>query len=136
MTDKLKEIVRQYLESVWNVGDQEAFYKLTAPNFTYKFPRHPDRGQSEMIDFLSTFRNAFPDWCVQIDNMIAEENQVAISWSGIVTHLGDFSGIPATGKKITVSGINIYQFEGDRITAEFEQSDVLGMILQMDYFNK
>ncbi len=131
MTNKLKEIVREYVEMVWNTGDQEAFYRLTTSNFTYQLARHPARNQSEMIKFLSTFRNAFPDWRVQIDNMIAEDKQVAISWSGIVTHLGDFSGIPATGKKIIVSGINIYQIAGNRIAAEFEQTDTIGMVQQM-----
>lgn len=131
MTNNLKDIVRQYVEMVWNSGDQEAFYRLTTPNFTYQVARHPARNQSEMIKFLRTFRSAFPDWRVQIDNMIAEDKQVAISWSGSVTHLGDFSGIPATGKKIIVGGINIYQFAGDRIAAEFEQTDTIGMVQQM-----
>jgi predicted ester cyclase len=48
-----------------------------------------------------------------------------------VTHLGIFQGIPPTGKQITVSGINIYHAVDGKVTAEWEQTDSLGMLMQL-----
>ena len=54
-----------------------------------------------------------------------------LGWAGTVTHEGDFRGIPATGRRIQVSGINMYRVEDGRIGAEWEQMDSIGMLQQM-----
>jgi steroid delta-isomerase-like uncharacterized protein len=74
---------------------------------------------------------AFPDWRVEVAAIIAEGNEVAVRWAGTVTHEGDFRGIPATGRRIQVSGIDMYRVEDGRIGAEWEQMDSIGMLQQM-----
>ena len=44
---------------------------------------------------------AFPDYFVEIHDMIAEGDQVVVEWTHRGTHSGLYDGIPATGKIIT-----------------------------------
>lgn len=125
------EIVKRYIDSVWNRGDISALRQLTTPGFRYFLGGQPGRSVSEMAEFLSLTRTAFPDWRVVISTIIAEGEHVAVRWSGRVTHEGEFHGIPATGRQIDVSGINVYQIEGGKIAAEWEQMDSIGLLRQL-----
>jgi predicted ester cyclase len=59
---------------------------------------------------------AFPDYFVQIHDMIAEGDQVVVEWSHRGVHRGPYDGIPPTGKTITGRAISIYRVIDGRIT--------------------
>ncbi len=63
--------------------------------------------------------------------VVAEDDSVAVRWQGRVTHRGAFHGIPPTGRRITVSGINMYTVEEGRVKREWEQTDSLGILHQV-----
>lgn len=124
-------VVLEYIESVWNGADPAALERLTTPDFTYRLGGQPGRDRSEMEGFLKLIRRAFPDWRVEVADMVTEGDEAAVRWTGTVTHEGDFRGIPATGAQIRVSGINMYRLEGGKIADEWEQMDSVGMLQQM-----
>ena len=105
--------------------------RLTAEGYTYRLGGQPARGRAAMGAFLAAVHAAFPDWRVGIEEIVAEGDSVAVRWAGEVTHEGPFHGIPATGKRLSVSGINVYKVDGGVITEEWEQMDSLGMLQQM-----
>jgi predicted ester cyclase len=48
------------------------------------------------------------------------------------THTGEFRGIPATNKRITVTGIGIFRFSDDgRVVESWDSMDQLGMLQQL-----
>jgi steroid delta-isomerase-like uncharacterized protein len=125
------DLVLEYIESVWNGADTEALARLTAPGFTYHLGGQPGRDRPAMAAFIRLIHGAFPDWRVEVAAVVAQGGDVAVRWTGSVTHGGDFRGIPATGKRIQVSGINMYRVEEGRIAEEWEQMDSVGMLQQM-----
>ncbi len=131
MIDDAKDLVRQYVERIWNGGDAAALDELTSRGFAYHLGGQPARDRAEMAQFLRDMRVAFPDWRVEIGDLIAEGNRVAVRWHGLVTHGGPFRGLPATGRRVAVSGLNIYRLEGDRIVGEWEQMDSVGLLQQL-----
>jgi predicted ester cyclase len=56
---------------------------------------------------------------------------VAVRWRGEATHLGAFQGLPPTGRRITVNGINLYRVHAGKVVEEWEQTDSLGMLRQL-----
>lgn len=126
-----KELVVQYIEQVWNRADAATFNRLTAPGFTFRLGNQPPRDDQSMRQFVQAVHTAFPDWRVWIKALVAESDIVAARWAGVVTHDGPFHGIPATGRRVKVCGINLYMIENDKIACEWEQMDALGMLAQM-----
>ncbi len=126
-----KELVREYIKSVWNHGDEAAFERLTTPDFTYRLGDQPARDRAGMLRFIVETRTAFPDWRVEVDEIISEGDAAAARWSGLVTHAGAFHGIPPTGRKIRASGINVYRIVDGKIWVEWEQTDSLSMLRLM-----
>jgi steroid delta-isomerase-like uncharacterized protein len=130
----VQSLVQRYVESVWNRADLAALDALTTPGFTYTLGTQPVRDRKGLADFLATVHTAFPDWRVQIVDIIPGAQSAAIRWQGEVTHAGPFHGIAPTGRRVAVSGINIYHIENGLIIAEWEQMDSLGMLRQMGVF--
>ncbi len=126
-----RELVQDYIEQIWNWVDFTSFNALTLPSFQYYLGGQPARGSTEMEKFVQATRIAFPDWRVQIVDSLVSDDRVAVRWQGNVTHQGVFNGIPPTGRRIAVSGINIYQIKDGRIAAEWEQTDSLGMLMHL-----
>lgn len=126
-----ESLVRGYIERVWNQGDATALGELTAPGFKYNLGGQPARDRSGFEEFLAAMRQAFPDWRVQIDQVVVGTEAVAVRWHGQVTHEGSFRGIAPTGRTIRVVGINVYTIEDGLIATEWEQTDSLGMLQQI-----
>jgi steroid delta-isomerase-like uncharacterized protein len=131
LTDDAKNRVLEYIEAVWNRGDLAALEELTTPDFIYHLGGQPALNREGMSHFITITRAAFPDWLVKSIVVVAEGGTVVVRWTGEATHLGSFHGIPASGQKIFVCGINLYELTGDKIAAEWEQMDSLGMLRQL-----
>lgn len=127
----IRQLVRRYIEEVWNRGDLAALEALTLPGFMYHLGGQPARDRDALAQFIRGTHVAFPAWRVEILDLIVEGNRAAVRWAGQVTHGGPFRGIPPTGRRIAVSGINVYEVSEGRIAAEWEQTDSLGMLQQM-----
>ena len=128
------ELVTLYIEKVWNQGDYEALRSLAAPEFEYCLGGMPPRDLDGMCEFIRMTREAFPDWKVTPVSMVSDASAAAVRWQGRVTHLGPFHGIPPTGKKIFVSGINFYEIKEGKIVREWEETNSLGILRQMGVF--
>ncbi len=126
-----KALVLKFVEDVWNGSDLEALDRLTADSYTYHLGAQPVRDRAAMLAFVKAVHVAFSDWRVTVEDIVTDGNSVAIRWTGQVTHDGPFHGIPATGKRVTVCGINLYTIQNGRIAREYEQMDSLSMLTQM-----
>ncbi len=125
------DIIWDYVETVWNRGDMSALERLTTSDFAFQIGSEPERNRAVMAKFVKMIRSAFPDWYVRIVDTITDNNVTVVRWKGAATHNGVFYGIEPTGKQIVISGINIYQFEEDKIKKEWEQMDTLGLLRQL-----
>lgn len=115
-----------------NSGNLEAINELMTPNVQDHDPA-PDQGKGPQgfIDFFTKFRQAFPDLEVAVDQMVTDEENVAIAYTVTGTHEGDFMGVGPTGKKIKARGMQIARFEEGRIAERWGSSDQLGILKQL-----
>ena len=77
------------------------------------------------------WRSAFPDLTVEVDIMVAEGDLVAVRWTARGTNTGTGNGIPATGRKVQVSGTAIFRFVDGRIAEEWTSANTLGLMKQL-----
>lgn len=50
--------------------------------------------------------------------------------------MGEFMGIPATGKKVTMTGMSIVRYAGGKIEEGWDAYDALGMMQQLGVIPK
>jgi hypothetical protein len=72
---------------------------------------------------------AFPDFHIAVDDLIAEDDRVSARITQQATHQGEFLGIPATGKQVTLRGIAIYRIEKGKIVEAWAAETAWAQIL-------
>jgi steroid delta-isomerase-like uncharacterized protein len=103
ITDQNKSIIRRYIEEL-NRRNLAILEELVAPAF-----------REEVRQGYQRNITAFPDYRVEIGDLIAEGHQVVLEWTHHGTHLGLYDGLPPTGKVITGHAISIYRLENGQI---------------------
>ncbi len=115
-----------------NSGNLNELHTVFAPNVVDRDPA-PDQqpGPEGFIHFFTGFRAAFPDLNISVEQLVADEENVAIAYTVTGTHQGDFLGIPATGRQIKARGAQIARFENGQIVERWGSSDQLGILQQI-----
>ena len=101
------------------------------PGFVSHAPGGADAGAGTYAAAVDATHAAFPDLVVTVHDQVAEEDRVVTRWSATGTHAGDFVGVPATGRLITVSGIHIHRVRHGRLAEHWEELNLLGMLRQL-----
>ncbi|MDJ0513945.1 MAG: ester cyclase [Methyloceanibacter sp.] len=122
---------RVYAEC-WNNGDMAAIDEIFAADLKHApfMPGWP-MGREGFRKLVGYWRNAFPDIHEELVDSVAEGDKVATRFRLTGTHKGDFSGVPGTGRKISIEGAEIFRFENGKIVEYFYVEDALGVFLQL-----
>jgi steroid delta-isomerase-like uncharacterized protein len=131
MSKENKDLIRRYLEECIGKNDMSLLDELLAANYVWHTPTLGDLDLQAYRQFQPSVLAGFPDGHWVLEDMIAEGDRVAYRWTFCGTHLGEFMGIPATGRQIRMSGMNISRIADGRIAEDWEIYDALGMMQQL-----
>jgi steroid delta-isomerase-like uncharacterized protein len=128
-----KRISRRLVEEVFNTGRFEILDELVAGSFVNHDPSATGemKGPEGVRQLIETYRGAFPDLKITIEEQIAERDLVTSRWTGRGTHRGELLGIGATGKETTVTGITIDRIDNGKIVESWNNWDTLGLLQQL-----
>ena len=76
-------------------------------------------------------RESFADFKIAVDQLVADDDKVAIAYTLTGTHQGSFLGVPATGKWIKARGGQIGRFSNGKLVERWGSSDQLGNLNQI-----
>ena len=126
-----KELMQSFIDEVWNKGNLEMADEFFHPEASSpSAPGLPPGGAG--VKFIAEqFRNAFPDYWMRIDTMIAEDDRVAARFTQGGTHEGELFGIPATGKEATWTEMGILRIADGKVVESWYDVDMLGMMGQL-----
>jgi steroid delta-isomerase-like uncharacterized protein len=131
MSEANKVAMKRFFEDVYNNGNLELFDELTAADFFSHDPGNPSPDREGVKQVIVAIRAAFPDVRFIADDLIAEGDRVAARFTMRGTQQGDFMGIPATGKEIVVTGIDIVRFENGKAAEHWHEWSGLGLLQQL-----
>jgi len=127
-----KAIVRRCVEEAFNRGEPAAMDEFLAPNVVpHPLPPGIPHDREGLKRFFTTLLGSFPDYCLTIEDMVAEEDKVVIRSTISGTHKGDFMGIAPTHKKVTWTAIEIWRIEGGKVVEIWGEVDQVAMMRQL-----
>ena len=92
MSEENKELLRRWFEEVWNKGRADAIVEMFDENGIAHGlsddPSKPIKGPTDFTPFHTTFRAAFPNMIINVDDMVAEGDKVAARCSVRGKHEG------------------------------------------------
>jgi steroid delta-isomerase-like uncharacterized protein len=115
-----------------NTGNYDLFNDVVAPD---SIDHDPAPGQvpgpQGYRALFAEMRKAFPDMKVELAKLVADEDNVAFAYTFTGTHKGPLMGIPATGRKVKIRGMQISQFRDGKMVERWGSSDQLGILQQL-----
>jgi predicted ester cyclase len=132
-SEQNKAIVRRFFEEPWK-GNLGVVDELTTRDYVGHDPAlaEPLRGREGVKEFVSTYREGFPDVKITVEQQLAEGDLVATRWSARGTHEGEMMDREPTGKQVTVTGVTISRLEGGKIVEDFRNWDFYGMMRRLE----
>jgi steroid delta-isomerase-like uncharacterized protein len=115
-----REFAERYVDA-WNSHDAEQIEPLVTPDVVWLDPAltEPARGVHEVKDFMRRAWVAFPDLRLSSGPLWVEPHGDSMTWAWRMegTHRGtiDPPGFAATGKRIDLDGIDVWDFAGGRL---------------------
>jgi steroid delta-isomerase-like uncharacterized protein len=123
-----KAIVRRWIDEAYGRGNLGIVDELFAPDYASN-GRHLGRDGVKVA--VTMIKTAFPDITVDIDEIVAEGERVVVRVTARGTHHGQFMGLPATRRSMTMGGIMIYRLIDGLIVEDHEAVDEAGMLRQL-----
>jgi steroid delta-isomerase-like uncharacterized protein len=115
-----------------NTGNFELFKEaVSAENVDHDPAPGQVAGPEGYRIFFSRMRAAFPDFTAAPETMVADDDTIAFAYTITGTHTGSLLGIPPTGKKIKIRGVQISKFKDGKMVERWGSSDELGLLQQL-----
>lgn len=134
LPEQNKKRVTQYFNKVINTQRLDRFKEFFADSYIWHqmngidIRSNPDSAHLEAIKFV--FR-AIPDIHYTIDNILADDDMVALNCTITGTANSEFFGLPAALKKVRFKQMFFFRLLNNKITEEWELVDLDGLRAQM-----
>jgi predicted ester cyclase len=126
-----KEIVRKLYEAI-DKQDMDTFLGLSGSDAVCHIPGVPDAVPFEAVtQVIQSFYKAFPGSTHAIKDVIAEGDKVAVRFTQVSTHTGEYEGIAPTGNNIKVECQHLLRLVNRQIAEIWLVEDNLGMMHQL-----
>jgi len=123
-----KRTVGRLFETFNSDADLTLVDQLVGPDYV---GAQGDKGPAGFKTVVVGLRTAFPDIRYTLDDVVAENDQVAVVWHWTGTHRGPFRGFPATGKAVSNRGAGIFRLKDGKVVAAVLETDRLGFLEQI-----
>lgn len=122
-----KDVINRYIKA-YETGNQNDINAFLADEYAYFAPGggRPMDKQERMRD--ESFFSAFSHITTTVEDELAEGNKVACRITMRCTQKGDFHGIPATGRRISITYMEMFLLRGEKILKEWAEFDMLTLL--------
>jgi predicted ester cyclase len=126
-----KALVRRFYDQVLNGRRAEAIDELAVTGYDEHDPLPGQRaGRDGLKDRVSMLIDGLAP-TFTVEDVVAEGDRVVVRWTNSARHVGDFLGIPPTGRSCAIAGIDIYRLEDGRLAEHWHVIDQLAMLQQL-----
>lgn len=126
-------LARRLYEEVFNKGNLQVCDEIISDRVILNdlAAKRFGSGLKGFKEAEATYKRAFPDKKVEVDDIIGAGDKVIVRWTCSGTQKGNLEDVPASNKKFTISGISIYKFENGKISEAWQMWDRLGLLEQI-----
>ncbi len=131
MSERNKAHIRRVIEEVYNRGELGVVDEVATSDLVIHTSSQDIRGREGAKQYVAALRAGFPDLHFTIEDQVAEADMVVTRWTARGTHVGEFQGLPATGKEVRLAGTDIDRVVGGKVVECWVHVDELGLLRQL-----
>lgn len=114
------------LKAAWDSHDPKAVAALYAANgarTNLVVEEERIEGRDAIVAFTAEVLEAFPDCTIEIRNESGSGSTLTVEWIFRATQVKDFKTIPGKGQSIALSGVAVYEMDGDLVREDHSYWD-------------
>jgi steroid delta-isomerase-like uncharacterized protein len=129
----IKQVARRLADDVFSNGDLSAFDELISENYVnHNIPVPGIPGtKAGFKRLVQATRHAFADLEVHVEDVVAEGDLVVFHDHVTATSVGDFFGVPPSGKPLEWTEIHFLRVTDGQIVEHWTNFDQLGILTQL-----
>ena len=131
MSEQNKTLARRFYDEILNSRKMDVADEILSPEYLDHSAAAP--GLENFKSYLAMITSVFPDIKVTIEDLLADENKVAVRLTIHGTQLGPFRGFPPAGRQATWTGMDILHIFNGKIAERWSERDFLNMLLQLGH---
>lgn len=124
-------LLRRWFQEVWNEGRTDVMDDLLAadaPVYGVGGGHVVAHGPAGFLPSYEQLKGAFPDIHFTVEQAISEGDIIALRWTAQATHTGDHLGVPATGKRVSVTGMVFARVRDGKMIEGWNNWDMMGLM--------
>ena len=128
-------LVRRWFEEVWNQKRAETIRELVSPACVAHGTSETGgdlHGPEGWLELHARLIEAFPDLHMELQDLLAVDDRIAVRWTATMHHRGQGLGMPPTNAPLTLSGMGFARISGGKIVETWDVWDRLGMFQQIE----
>ncbi len=128
-----KLIMYRMIDEIWNKGNYNVADEIFSADHTS--PSAPDlpKGPDSVKMLARMFREAMPDYHMNIDMIMADDNQVVARFVQWGTHTGaPLMGMAPSGRRAEWTEIGVLEIKNGKVTRSWYEVDMLAMLNQLN----
>lgn len=127
-----KALAQVWLKEI-NAHNIDSFDQYLTEDFVEheEIPGIEGTGPEVPKQFFSMIVAAFPDMHMELLDMAVDGDKIWWRFRMTGTNTGEFMGMPPTGKKIDIEGIDVLRMEGERAAEHWGVTDQMKMLQQL-----
>jgi predicted ester cyclase len=128
--DEIRRLLDRWLNEAVVAGNVEIFDQLLSSD-VLDLGADNTRGSASFKQRTLAIHAAFSELSASLDELLVDGERIAWRWSLEATHAGTFCGIAATGRRVTLRGVNFQRLAGGRIVEHWTLADTFGLLQQL-----
>ena len=131
--DTMRVIAHRWIEEGWQRGDVSVVDELHSPDFVDRDSAGRPSGNDGFKQGIVVLFRAFPDFRARVQDLVVdtENGTVAVRWTAVGSHNGEYLGAPPSGKQVRFKGIEIIRIRNDQIVERWGEWDGIELLVQL-----
>jgi len=126
-----KQLVRDLHQRLWGDADLDVIDEVIDEDATTHWGDGEGNTARAIRADAERYFAGFTDVETSIDDVIAEADQVVVRWTTTGTHSGPYGSLPPTGRRIVMTGVDIYRLAAGRVVEAWSMWDGLSVYRQL-----
>lgn len=131
LEEQNKKTVETYHQKLWGEGDKSAIETYWSPDAEVHMTDFDGTAVDVVREDVDRYFGAFTDQKTTIHHLVAEGDKVVLNWSTTGKHIGPYGDVAATGKDITMAGMDLLRLVDGKIVECWSMWDGLSVYDQL-----
>ena len=122
----------RHMFQIANEKDPDAYVEVLHEDFVnHSAPPDIPDDREGYRQIYGMYVNAFPDFEITVEDVVAEGDRVMTRWTARGTHKGQLMDIPPTGKSVEMEGITFNRVADGKVVEQRENADMMSLLQQI-----